>query len=414
MRAMSVTDGYMYLGNTVSAGVASEKTVTILKAGIAEITKAPLKPQQRMYILRNNLIPSLLHSAVLGSISKKSLKCLDTINRAAVRSWLRLPRDTPYGFFHADFRDGGLAVTPLMWTIPLLRTKRMTKLVSSSDPVVRAVSRLPIFARERRRWSVPLSAYGLPIRDGLGIKRAMAAGLHASVDGRGLEGSLANGHVNAWMTSGTAHMTGSGYVNCIRKKCNLPYTRARAARGRPDKPTQCDACHEVESLGHILQRCPRTHQPRLDRHDKVNKFLTQALTKLGYKTQVEPAIPTPAGARYPDVVAWKDDKCVVVDTTIVADHRNPDEAHERKVKYYETNAVRNWCAEKSGVLASNVWMTACALTWRGKPSQRSVNELATLGTTNSNWTIMSVRVLEGNVNCYSHFMHSTSGTRAVP
>ena len=123
MRAMSVTDGYMYLGNTVSAGVASEKTVNILKAGIAELTKAPLKPQQRMYILRTNLIPSLLHSAVLGSISKKSLKCLDMINRAAVRSWLRLPRDTPFGFFHADFRDGGLAVTPLVWTIPLLRTK---------------------------------------------------------------------------------------------------------------------------------------------------------------------------------------------------------------------------------------------------------------------------------------------------
>ena len=160
----------------------------------------------------------------------------------------------------------------------------MTKLVSSSDPVIRAASRLLIFARERRRWSVPLSAYGLPIRDGLGIKRAMAAGLHASVDGRGLEGSLVSGHVNAWMTSGTAHMTGSGYVNCIRVKGNLPYTRARAAQGRPDKPTLCDACNEVETLGHILQRCPCTHQPRLDRHNKVNKFLTQALGKLGYKT----------------------------------------------------------------------------------------------------------------------------------
>ena len=48
---------------------------------------------------------------------------------------------------------------------------------------------------------------------------------------------------------------------------------------------------------------------------------------------------------------------------VVADNRNPDEAHARKVKYYDTTAVRDWCAEKSGVQARNVWMTACALTW---------------------------------------------------
>ena len=413
MRAMSITDGYMYLGNTVSAGVASEKSVLILKAGIKELTQAPLKPQQRMYILRNNLIPSLMHSAVLGSISKKSLKFLDTMTRAAVRSWLRLPRDAPFGYFHADFRDGGLSVTPLLWTVPLLRTKRMTKLVASPDPVARAVSRLPIFARERNRWSRPLSAYGLPIRDAVGIKRAMAEGLHTSVDGRGLNGSFASGHVNAWMTSGTARMTGSGYVNCIRIKGNLPYTRARAARGRPEKPIRCDACNEVESLGHILQRCSRTHQPRNDRHDKINKFLNQSLKKLGFQTQVEPPIPTTQGVRYPDLVAWREGRCVVIDTTVVADNRNPDEAHARKATYYDTAGVRKWCADKSGVPAKDISMSACALTWRGIPSQRSVRELATWGITKSHWQVMSIQALEGSVKCYAHFFHSTSGTRAV-
>ena len=70
---------------------------------------------------------------------------------------------------------------------------------------------------------------------------------------------------------------------------------------------------------------------------------------------------------------------MVIDTTIVADNRNPDLAHARKVQYYNTTAVREWCAEKSGVPASTVWTTACALTWRGIPSMRSVNELAKLG-----------------------------------
>jgi len=91
---------------------------------------------------------------------------------------------------------------------------------------------------------------------------------------------------------------------------------------------------------------------------------------------------TPQGARYPDLVAWRDDRGVVIDTTVVPDNRNPDEAHARKVAYYDTAAVREWCADKSGVQAKDVWTTACALTWRGIPSQRSVNELAILGSLN--------------------------------
>ena len=92
----------------------------------------------------------------------------------------------------------------------------------------------------------------ITVRDGNRVKKAMAAGLHASVDGSGLEGSRACGYVYSWMASRTAHMSGNGYVNCIRLKGNLPYTKARAARGRPDKPTRCDACHDIETLGHIL------------------------------------------------------------------------------------------------------------------------------------------------------------------
>ena len=79
----------------------------------------------------------------------------------------------------------------------------------------------------------------------------------------------------------------------------------------------------------------------------------------GFTTRVEPAIPTPAGVRYPDLVAWKGDKCVVIDTTIVADNYDPDDAHERKVVYYDQPAIKTWCAEVSRVPAGNVQVSAC-------------------------------------------------------
>jgi hypothetical protein len=52
VRAMSITEGYKYLGNSVSAGDTIGSTVRDLQRGVEELTRAPLKPQQRLYILR--------------------------------------------------------------------------------------------------------------------------------------------------------------------------------------------------------------------------------------------------------------------------------------------------------------------------------------------------------------------------
>ena len=407
MKTLKITEGYRYLGNTVSAGYTLGSTVTNVELGIAELSRAPLKPQQRLFILRTNLIPSLYHTAVLGRLYKKSLKFLDQITGAAVPSWLRLPHDTPLGYFHAHHGDGGLDIPPLLLTTPLLRTNRMARLVASKDPIGRAVAELPVFARERRRWSAPLTANGVNIRDRTGVRKAIGAGLHMSVDGRGLSGSLGTGFVNQWMVSGTALMSGHGFVNCVRLKCNLPYTKARAAHGRPDKPIACDACRCRETLAQILQTCPRTHQPRVNRHDRVNKYLAEVLKRKGFSTRLEPAIPTRAGIRYPDLVIWKDGTCVVVDTTIVSDHKLPDDARERKVVYYDQPAIRDWCEVVSGVAAGDVKFSACVLTWRGVPSQRSVRELQTLGVTKTNWMLLSVKTLEEGVECYTHFTKAT-------
>ena len=82
-----------------------------------------------------------------------------------------------------------------------------------------------------------------------GAKRAMGVGLHMYVDGCDLA-------------------TRRSFVNCVRLKGNPTYTKAGAARGQPDMPVRCDACQRIESLAHILQKCPRC-----DRHDAVNKYL---------------------------------------------------------------------------------------------------------------------------------------------
>ena len=294
IKALGITEGYRYLGNTVSVGVSSNTVLETLEDGLRQLTRAPLKPQQRMSILRCNLLPSLLHQAVLGRISRKTLKYMDTCTRAAVRSWLRLPRDTPMPYFHADYRDGGLTVAKLNLVVPLHRTKRMARLTGSLDPIVRGVSALPAFIRDVRRWSAPISAFGCPIRDGVSMRNALAHGLHTSVDGRGLSDSRSVGFVNRWMVNGTSLMSGRSFINCVSMKGNLIHTALRASRGRPQASTRCDACTATESLGHILQVCRRTHDSRVARHDGVNALLSGRLKAKGYATAIEP-ISRPGG-----------------------------------------------------------------------------------------------------------------------
>ena len=64
---------------------------------------------------------------------------LDRSIRAALRSWLRMPKDTPTAYFHAEIRDGGLGVEMLSQTVPLIRSKRLGRLGLSDDPVILAM-----------------------------------------------------------------------------------------------------------------------------------------------------------------------------------------------------------------------------------------------------------------------------------
>ena len=93
----------------------------------------------------------------------------------------------------------------------------------------------------------------------------------------------------------------------------------------------------------------------------------------------------------------------------MADNHDPDDAHERKVVYYDQPAIRNWCAKVSDVQADHVRVTACILTWQSIPSTRSVRELKTLGVSKANWGLMSLKTLDGGVECYDHFGKSTAG-----
>ena len=98
---LTVSQNYKYLGLNISPQSTKANVTDTLKQGLSNISKAPLKPQQRLYIASCHLVPKLLHQLTLTP-SSKYLKWLDPTMRSAVRSWLKLPKDTSTTFFHAS------------------------------------------------------------------------------------------------------------------------------------------------------------------------------------------------------------------------------------------------------------------------------------------------------------------------
>lgn len=137
-------------------------------------------------------------------------------------------------------------------------------------------------------------------------------------------------------------------------------------------------------------------------------FLKAVMERKGFTTRVEPSIPTPAGIRRPDLVVWKEGQCSLIDVTIVADNFSLSDAHERKITYYDRPAIRRWASKESGTTEEDIVITACVLNWRGTPAARSVLELGRLGVTKADWTIISIKTLEGGARCITCFRSSTA------
>ena len=103
---------------------------------ISNVSKAPLKPQQRLDILETNIIPQLIHQLVLAPCSALLLKNLDIQIRKAVNRWLCLPNASPLGYFYAPVEAGGLGLPRLRTNIPVLKSNRWDNLLFFDHPVI--------------------------------------------------------------------------------------------------------------------------------------------------------------------------------------------------------------------------------------------------------------------------------------
>lgn len=383
-----------------------------LRIQLERLTKAPLKPQQRLHALRTVLIPRLYHKLTLSRIRISYLNRVDVLVRGTIRQWLKLPSDTPVSFFHASVADGGLGVPSLRWLGPLLRHNR---LMSVELPNLQNnVSTNYYLAREIDECLRRLEYDGNTLKNKNLIREMWAKRLHNMFDGAGLSMAKYHRQAHRWVQEPTTLLSGRDFINCVRLRIGALPARSRTTRGRPHIDRQCRAgCQAPETINHILQQCPRAHGNRIRRHNAVVSYIERSLKSKGYVTYLEPPIVTSQGLQKPDILAIGDERSLVIDAQVVTDSVGLELAHLNKKEKYNTTNLKEVIAHTFDCSPPKI--LTCTINWKGVLGKTSTEELLEEKVINiHDLKLISTRVLIGGIICFNGFNKDTRIWRRRP
>lgn len=115
-----------YMGlNFNPSGLVPTDLKSSLSTLLSNLGHLAAKPQQKLYILRNVLIPRFHYIFSFYSYSIRSYNDFDITIRKFVKQLLHLPHDIPNAFFYTSVARGGLGLFCARWMAPLLRHNKL-------------------------------------------------------------------------------------------------------------------------------------------------------------------------------------------------------------------------------------------------------------------------------------------------
>lgn len=404
LEAIGILDVWKYLGVRFVGSKLEGARVSLSKE-LELITRAKLKPQQRVQVLTMALLPKHLHALVLGRVAITKLRDLDNEIRKYIRKWLKMPTDVPLAYLYNDVKSGGLGIPKLDQLIPLLRKSRLEKLESRwGDGVVHLTG--SIFYKEQMEWCVKaLRHIGNELNKQSRIK-FWENQMKTKIDVQDLVDMKNCKSSNSWVNTKSDEVTGRDYVHFHQIRTNTLPSKARTARGR-DTDRRCRAgCLASETNYHVIQQCFRTHGGRVLRHDKiVDMFKEHLVRKDGFSIIKEPHFRTEEGLRKPDLLITKDNKTVVLDVQVVGGGANRRDHDAKRAKYRSVKGLENLI--KLRCRSREVEYEAFTITYKGAIEGRSVKLLDKLEIPEHLRFLMVISVLRGAWLNWSRFNAST-------
>lgn len=270
--------------------------------------------------------------------------------RSSVHGWMRLAKDTPLGYLYAAVANGGLNIPSLSTSIPLQQISRFENLLSSGNPIYRALTDQPSFCKMMRRMKAPSRIGRMVVTSRGEAMNQWANLLYQSVDGRELDQQDIDRASYRWIDKPERvfprlHLRGiqlRGGVLPTRSR------RSRRARGRrdPTTDTRCrGGCNTPETINHILQKCVITHDGRCARYNRVMHVVEKRLRRGASEVWCEPTISTPISFIKPDIVLDDGRKLTIMDVSVVAGNRMEETWRLKMEKYgsiQNTSAILKW------------------------------------------------------------------------
>lgn len=335
-----------YLGVKVSpwVGVDVSDLRTHFSKTLEDTRKLPLKPHQKLHLLKTYLIPHFTHRLVSSLPSIAELRALDLEIRGCVKQILHLHPSTADGMLYSKPKDGGLGIPCLEVGIVCSALKMAIKTRQSDDPTLQALDPNLMERMERYIRSIRISELTVKAVNSY-ARRVYSARVgqwsNLPVQGRAVK-SLTGDRIGNSIFYDPSLLKPCRFITALRLRSNTGGNRTNLSKIRPLQSVQCRRCgFQRETLGHILGQCLHTKAARIRRHDAIKDFICDSVTREGDKTatvtrEPELLLSGDSGKLKPDLVITRQGRVFVVDVTVR--HEDSDyleRARREKIDKYQ-------------------------------------------------------------------------------
>ncbi|KAL7060523.1 hypothetical protein AAHC03_09131 [Spirometra sp. Aus1] len=337
-----------------------------------EITRAPLKPQQRLTLLKRHCVPKLLHQLVLGAVHRYTLKRLDAQVRQAVRKWLKLPADTSISFLHAAIRDGGFGVPCLTALVSLAKRRRL----DTKEPAVRVAAAVPSAFPGMRIAVQPVRMGQSVLASKKDARNYWRTSLYASADGRLLAHFADSAGANHWLSSPDRVFPWL-FLRGIHLRTGILSTKSCKSRRTGSEGVLC--------RGQCGQPTSRTLDEMID-------------------LLIEPHVPEGNSYCKPDIVMSTENSITVTDVAVAGEDLM-DPVYAGKDRRYSAGEVKvNLRRILTKLANTTVSHVPAVFSTRGTLSSRSESLLRSLGLSKFDLSDLCLAVVPGSLKAYDVYV----------
>lgn len=403
-----------YLGvNFTSIGsVHADKTKHEIKDMLDKLHKTPLKPHQKIDLLRTYILPRFIYTLINLENYPKLLKQIDLIIRRMIRTILHLPISLSNEFFYLPVREGGLQIVLLSEVVGLAKVRIYKSIMRSEDAILKYFVENQGFHLVQHhinnlKLDTTYENINMNERKNQLMKERRLA-FAEKVHGYGVEVFSTCPLSNSWLYGNTKTVTGRTYINGIKLRTNTLESKVTLTRGLQVNKI-CKRCNsQQESLMHILQFCPSTKGLRYQRHHSICSRVSKKLNERGFsvfaeKAFVRPGLPT----LRPDIVATKDGQAFVLDVQCTYESSNAAfiNAYNFKIEKYAPLAD----LIKDQLKCQSVVMHGLIVGSRGSFYHNQLHIWYGLGFTTTDLKYIALNAMENSLRVVSSF---NSGKRS--